>query len=190
KQSQKSPTSWTEEEETFFIDFLISEVASSGDGGFKKITFQEAAKHLKAKFLQQVGGEKTAASCQSKFQGLKKSYNVVIDIRNTSGFTWSDKNGAGIALKNNDVWDKYARKFPAVRLFKNKGFIHFHTMEQLMPSTGKGDYVFHPGQQVTQDGGTATSTQPHGQSNVPTTSLSESATGSSTQSQLALCCCR
>ncbi|KIK81560.1 hypothetical protein PAXRUDRAFT_122979, partial [Paxillus rubicundulus Ve08.2h10] len=100
---------WTEEEETFFIDFLISEFTSLGDGGFKKLTFQEAAKCLKVKFLQQAGGEKTVASCQRKFQGLKKSYNAVIDIKNTSGFTWSDQNGAGIALKNHDVWDRYAK---------------------------------------------------------------------------------
>ncbi|KIK77490.1 hypothetical protein PAXRUDRAFT_114796, partial [Paxillus rubicundulus Ve08.2h10] len=100
---------WTEEEETFSIDFLISEFASSGDGGFKKSTFQEAAKCPKVKFLQQVGGEKTVASFQSKFQGLKKSYNAVIDIKNTSGFTWNDQNGAGIALKNHDVWDGYAK---------------------------------------------------------------------------------
>ncbi|KIK97783.1 hypothetical protein PAXRUDRAFT_49855, partial [Paxillus rubicundulus Ve08.2h10] len=142
KQSQKFPALWTEEEETFFIDFLISEFASSGDGGFKKLTFQEAAKCLEVKFLQQAGGEKTVAICQSKFQGLKKSYNAVIDIKNMSGFTWSDQNGAEIALKNHDVWDRYAKKFPAVRPFKNKGFIHFHTMEQLMPTTGKGAYVF------------------------------------------------
>ncbi|KIK80394.1 hypothetical protein PAXRUDRAFT_72139, partial [Paxillus rubicundulus Ve08.2h10] len=135
---------WTEEEETFFINFLISEFASSGDGGFKRTTFQEAAKRLEVKFTEQAGGEKTFASCQSKFQALKKSYNAVIDIKNTSGFTWSDKNGAGIALKNDDIWDKYARvhrsttSWHGIRPFKNKGFVHFHAMEQLMPATGKG----------------------------------------------------
>ncbi|KIK76424.1 hypothetical protein PAXRUDRAFT_100051, partial [Paxillus rubicundulus Ve08.2h10] len=141
KQNRKLPALWTEEEETFFINFLISEFASSGNGGFKRTTFQEAAKHLEVKFTEQAGGEKTFASCQSKFQALKKSYNAVIDIKNRSGFTWSDKNRAGIALKNDDVCDKYARKRPAVRPFKNKGFVHFHSMEQLMPATGKGAYV-------------------------------------------------
>ncbi|KIK73208.1 hypothetical protein PAXRUDRAFT_108730, partial [Paxillus rubicundulus Ve08.2h10] len=68
-------------------------------------------------------------------------YNAVIDIKNMSGFTWSDQNGAGIVLKNHDVWDRYAKKHPAVRPFENKGFIHFHTMEQLMPATDKGAYV-------------------------------------------------
>ncbi|KIK94938.1 hypothetical protein PAXRUDRAFT_122076, partial [Paxillus rubicundulus Ve08.2h10] len=140
---------WTEEEETLFIDFLISEFASSGDGGFKKSTFQEAAKCLKVKVLQQVGGEKTVASCQSKLQGLKKSHNAVIDIKDMSGFTWSDQNGAGIVLKNHDVWDRYAKVYRPTaswhgsrpKPFKNKGFIYFHTMQQLMPATGKGAYV-------------------------------------------------
>ncbi|KIK75237.1 hypothetical protein PAXRUDRAFT_19172 [Paxillus rubicundulus Ve08.2h10] len=52
-------------------------------------------------------------------------------------------------------------------------------MEQLMPATGKGAYVFRPGQQVTWDDCTVTPTQSHGQSNVPPTGSSEFATGSS-----------
>ncbi|KIK81614.1 hypothetical protein PAXRUDRAFT_155678, partial [Paxillus rubicundulus Ve08.2h10] len=45
--------SWTEEEETSFINFLISEAASSGDEGFNKTTFQEAASKLNS-FNKQV----------------------------------------------------------------------------------------------------------------------------------------
>jgi hypothetical protein len=32
-----------------------------------------------------------------------------MDIKNTSGFTWSDEYGAGIVIKNDDVWDRYVK---------------------------------------------------------------------------------
>lgn len=32
-----------------------------------------------------------------------------MDIKNTSGFTWSDEYGAGIVKKNDDVWDRYSK---------------------------------------------------------------------------------
>jgi len=32
-----------------------------------------------------------------------------MDIKNTSGFTWSDEYGAEIVQKNDDVWDQYVK---------------------------------------------------------------------------------
>jgi hypothetical protein len=32
-----------------------------------------------------------------------------MDIKNTSGFTWSDEYGAGIVIKNDNVWDQYVK---------------------------------------------------------------------------------
>jgi hypothetical protein len=40
---------------------------------------------------------------------MKGLYNAVINIKNTSGFTWSDEHGAGIALKDDDVWTRYVK---------------------------------------------------------------------------------
>ncbi|KIK77789.1 hypothetical protein PAXRUDRAFT_776420 [Paxillus rubicundulus Ve08.2h10] len=64
--------------------------------------------------------------CRSEWTTLKAAYHAVVDIKNTSGFTWSDDQG----------WH------PAARPFKNKGFKHFHTIEQMMPEILKGTHVF------------------------------------------------
>ncbi|KAG1805290.1 hypothetical protein EV424DRAFT_1304639, partial [Suillus variegatus] len=63
---------------------------------------------------------------------LKTLYNAVVDIKNTSGFTWSDDNGAGIALKDDDVWVRYIKHHPTAKPFRTKGFSHLALMEQLV----------------------------------------------------------
>ncbi|KIK73097.1 hypothetical protein PAXRUDRAFT_179261, partial [Paxillus rubicundulus Ve08.2h10] len=58
-----------------------------------------------------------------------------------SGFTWSDDQGVGVTLKHNDLVHS-AQRHPTARPFKNKGFKHFHTIEQMMPKISKGTHVF------------------------------------------------
>ncbi|KIK72759.1 hypothetical protein PAXRUDRAFT_836380, partial [Paxillus rubicundulus Ve08.2h10] len=110
KKTRKPCAKWTTEEETTFVEFLLSKCSSSGDGSnFKKPTFTVAAVHLKVKFLNALGVEKMCDVCQGKWTALKAAYNVVVDIKDTSGFTWSDEHGGGIVLKHDDVWDWYVK---------------------------------------------------------------------------------
>jgi len=38
---------------------------------------------------------------------MKKQYYAVLDLKDASGFTYSDKDGAGIMLPQEYVWTKY-----------------------------------------------------------------------------------
>ena len=65
---RKPAASWTPEEETVLIDFLLSQFSASGDGNPKGPTLTEAAKLLKERFLNAYGAEKTAGVCKNKWQ--------------------------------------------------------------------------------------------------------------------------
>ncbi|KAG1809208.1 hypothetical protein EV424DRAFT_1350097 [Suillus variegatus] len=142
--SRKAAAIWTKEEETALLESLLGALSSSGDGGFKAPAFNAAAEDLKKKFPDQRGSVKTGTVCKNKWTSLKTLYNAVVDIKNTSGFTWSDENGAGIALKDDDVWVRYIKHHPTTKPFRTKGFSHLALMEQLVSSQGKGKYVFRP----------------------------------------------
>ncbi|KIK90715.1 hypothetical protein PAXRUDRAFT_151314 [Paxillus rubicundulus Ve08.2h10] len=110
KKTRKPCAKWTTEGETSFVEFLLSQCVSSGDGSnFKKPTFTASAMHLEVKFLNTSGAENMCDVCQGKWTALKAAYNAVVDIKNTLGFTWSDEHGGGIFLKHDDVWDWYAK---------------------------------------------------------------------------------
>jgi hypothetical protein len=64
------------------------------------------------------------------------------------------------------------QKCPAAKPFRNKPFVHFYAIEQLMPSVGKGAHVFCPGQQAgSGDMGTAAHASSSAQNLSPTTIL-------------------
>ncbi|KAG2127179.1 uncharacterized protein EDB93DRAFT_1257163 [Suillus bovinus] len=142
--SRKAPAVWSKAEETAFLEFLLKALPSSGDGGFKMPTFNQAATHLKEKFTQQRGAEKTGLVCKNKWTTLKKAYHSVIEIKCTSGFTWSDEHGVGIADRKDDVWARFTKSHPHAKPFMTRGFDHFEIMEQLMPNQSKGTHVFWP----------------------------------------------
>ncbi|KAG2359120.1 hypothetical protein BDR07DRAFT_1378921 [Suillus spraguei] len=64
---QKAPTIWSKAEETDLLEFILKALPSSGDGGFKMPTFNQAAAHLKEKHLYQKGAEKTGIVCKNKW---------------------------------------------------------------------------------------------------------------------------
>ncbi|KAG2068964.1 hypothetical protein BDR04DRAFT_1119394 [Suillus decipiens] len=76
---QKAPAIWSKAEETDLLEFLLKALPSSGDGGFKMPTFNQAAVHLKEKHLHQKGTEKTGIVCKNKLTALKKAYHSVIN---------------------------------------------------------------------------------------------------------------
>ncbi|KAG2100721.1 uncharacterized protein F5147DRAFT_776927 [Suillus discolor] len=65
--SCKAPAVWSKAEETALLEFLLKALPSSGDRGFKTSTFNQAATHLKEKFMQQRGAEKTGVVCKNKW---------------------------------------------------------------------------------------------------------------------------
>jgi len=50
---------------------------------------------------------------------MKKQYYAVLDLKDASGFTYSNKDGAGIMLPQEDVWTKYLKvRIKHARLLK------------------------------------------------------------------------
>ncbi|KIK93870.1 hypothetical protein PAXRUDRAFT_144068, partial [Paxillus rubicundulus Ve08.2h10] len=133
------------------LEVLLSQCLSSDNGSnFKKPTFTVAAMHLKVKFPNTSGAEKMCAVCQGKWTALKAAYNAVVDIKNTSGFTWSDEHSGGIVLKHDDIWDWYIKvcispiSHVIMKPYKNKGFRHFNAIGQMMPKIVKGTRILWP----------------------------------------------
>ncbi|KAG2356161.1 hypothetical protein BDR07DRAFT_1197725, partial [Suillus spraguei] len=128
-------------EEMTFLEFLVLVFPSSGDGGFKMPTFNQASTHLNAKYPHQRGAEKSGIVCKNKWTVLKKSYQSIVEIKCTSGFTWSNEQGVGITDRKDDVWAHFTKAHPHAKPFMMKGFDHFETMEHLMPTKSKGSHI-------------------------------------------------
>ncbi|KAG2342368.1 hypothetical protein BDR05DRAFT_1000997 [Suillus weaverae] len=137
--SRKAFTKWTEHDETLLIQFLANHKSEAGDTfSYKQMTFTEAAKYINDLSKHKKGAPKSRDPCKTKWTNLKAAYYAVVDIKKTSGFSWSDETGAGITDDHGDVWDKYVKTHhSAAKSFKNKGFSHFNDMDTFM-STGKG----------------------------------------------------
>ncbi|KAF9232201.1 hypothetical protein BU15DRAFT_55257, partial [Melanogaster broomeanus] len=139
--SRKQPAIWTEDEEAALLIFLLDNISAAGDGGFKLVTFNTAVSHLNTKFPGQTGGLKVGTSCKRKYASLKKLYEIVIDLKSASGFTWSEQGGAGITLESNSSWASYCKSHPGAKPFRTKGFPHFAAMEGLRGRQGKGAHI-------------------------------------------------
>ncbi|KAJ7478475.1 hypothetical protein FB451DRAFT_1365977 [Mycena latifolia] len=124
---------WTDPDIKFFLEFLIENIASVGDGGnFKMPIFTRA--YPKVNEIRTLGGLKSAKSCHGKYASLRATFAVVDHIKNhASGFTWDPTYGANIDAKP----------------FRNKGWVWLEQMEKLVPSQAKGAHVFRTGEAVT-----------------------------------------
>ncbi|KAG1884550.1 hypothetical protein F4604DRAFT_1509613, partial [Suillus subluteus] len=132
---------WELEEESELIAFLATHKAEAGDNTtFKNSVYSDASKHLNALYPTYRGAAKSQSSCKTKWNNLKKSYNVVKDIKSLSGFAWSDEHGAGVTPETSGAWDAHARvrAHPLSKPFAHKGFPHYAAVEALMPSAAKG----------------------------------------------------
>ncbi|KIK16343.1 hypothetical protein PISMIDRAFT_73490, partial [Pisolithus microcarpus 441] len=139
---------WSEEEECALVLYLQEHAPAAGDGlNFLKKHFNNATQHLKTQFPNQRGGEKIGTTCASKWTALKEEYFAVIDLKNASGFTWSDEHGAGME-SHDPVWRDYLKVMLVLQShrcaahFRNKGFHLFSLMAEMMPSHSKGMHIF------------------------------------------------
>ncbi|KAG2053300.1 hypothetical protein BDR06DRAFT_1021512 [Suillus hirtellus] len=162
----KQAAKWTTDEDTALIEYLCLHIPSDGTN-FKKQTWHGAATHLKERFPEHLGGEKTKSSCQTRWTKLKSSYHAVVDIKNASGFVWSDIDGAGITLEYESTWTNFLKSHKNAGPFKNTGFPHFDTIHQMLPRKSKGTWVHR--NDPRQPAGTASSA-------VPATALPEAST--------------
>ncbi|KAF9060759.1 hypothetical protein BDP27DRAFT_1184160, partial [Rhodocollybia butyracea] len=132
---------WTEEELDTYLQFLFKHRSEMGDGSnFKKKTFSAAAEHMEQSGRAS-GGEKDWEACRSKWQKVKKTYEVIGDIKAHTGWTWSNETGASITALNSDSWANFLKKHPLAKPFRNTGWPHLDIMEEIMPYRAKGSLV-------------------------------------------------
>ncbi|KAG1882528.1 hypothetical protein F4604DRAFT_1678494 [Suillus subluteus] len=91
--SHRLAAHWELEEESELIAFLATHKAEAGDNA----TFKNS------------GRCQIPVILQTKWNNLKKSYNVVKDIKSLSGFAWSDEHGAGVTPETSGAWAAHAR---------------------------------------------------------------------------------
>ncbi|THV03088.1 hypothetical protein K435DRAFT_652002 [Dendrothele bispora CBS 962.96] len=136
---------WTDTDITRFLDYLTEHHSKAGNGGnFTATIFKDAADHM-AQFDYE-GGMKDMKACRNKWGQLKGTCEVILEIKNQSGWTWSDDTGATIGVENSDLWEKFVKKKPAAKPFRNKGWKFFHSVHNLLPTAVKGTNVFRPTQ--------------------------------------------
>ena len=63
---------WNSEEETSFIEFLLSQKSRKADGGWRDAVMQEAADHLAKLGLLTKGLKKTKKMCEGKWKAVSE----------------------------------------------------------------------------------------------------------------------
>ncbi|CDO69914.1 hypothetical protein BN946_scf184884.g73 [Trametes cinnabarina] len=146
KPEKKITAHWTEEEEKILIDFLATDgKAAAADGAnYRKPVWEAAARKLGA--LPCKGAPKTWQVCKNKWGRLKKAYWAIVVLENYgSGLTYNEEKGAGITEDMEEIWAAYIKSHPDASPFKNRGFVHYPSMQPLMPTKAKGSNVFRAG---------------------------------------------
>ncbi|KAI9456700.1 hypothetical protein BJY52DRAFT_1275555 [Lactarius psammicola] len=91
------------------------------------------------------GGAKTFQSIQNRWQRLKQEFNIVKELRATSGFRWNNQEQSVTASR--DVWDAYVKTHPSANKFRKKPFPLYDTIADLVDGTkGTGKNAFRAGQ--------------------------------------------
>ncbi|KAL4078344.1 hypothetical protein V8B97DRAFT_1936806 [Scleroderma yunnanense] len=167
--------SWTDGDIDTLLDLAIVHKASAGEGMNFKAVFWNTVSTTLANPTK--GGPKTAKVCKEKWKRLRKTFDVIDCITNTSGFVYSLQSGANISLENEAVWNEFTKKYKGVSPFCNKGWLHYKKMKQLMPSKGKGLNCFSALSlsELHSTGGnrlsTSTSESEHGEGSTSTSTL-------------------
>ncbi|KIK72862.1 hypothetical protein PAXRUDRAFT_797039 [Paxillus rubicundulus Ve08.2h10] len=100
----KKPAVWTTDEESALPNFLFGELPKIGNGNFKKVMWNATSSHLMTRIPPQqvkgdTPGEKTSETCECKFKALKTPYYAVVDLKDGSGLTYTDQEGARVTLQ-------------------------------------------------------------------------------------------
>ena len=48
---------------------------------------------------------------------LKATYKAVVELKNASGFTYSDRDGAGITTVTEEPWKRFVKVRPPILIF-------------------------------------------------------------------------
>ncbi|KAG1793663.1 uncharacterized protein HD556DRAFT_1443453 [Suillus plorans] len=89
------------------------------------------------------------------------TFNVVDRLANYSGIDFSLEHGANITEAPESVWTDLVKSIPHAKQYKNKGWLHYDALKDILPSMGRGDITHHatmwPAVAVSDQGGSTAS---------------------------------
>ncbi|KAJ7908532.1 hypothetical protein B0H13DRAFT_2331302 [Mycena leptocephala] len=123
----KGYADWTTNPEdlTHLIDFLYEQRSRIGDGGnWDKTVRNEAAAHMASNWPPKKGGPKTANSIVTKWKGMRKLYDRILQAKQkaypgASGWTYSDN--LGFTDDTRDTWSNFAKAHSHFKPFATRG---------------------------------------------------------------------
>ncbi|KIM60180.1 hypothetical protein SCLCIDRAFT_124873, partial [Scleroderma citrinum Foug A] len=128
--------SWSDADTHVLLDLVATQKAKAGDGlNFKTAFWNAVAAGL---CNPTKGVVKSSNACKEKWKRLRKTYELVTRICNTSGFAYSLESGVNVQPESEDIWTVFLKNNKDANSFKNKGWPYYERMKQFMPSQGKG----------------------------------------------------
>ncbi|KAJ6601683.1 hypothetical protein B0H10DRAFT_2196129 [Mycena sp. CBHHK59/15] len=150
---RKEPADWASNPEdlTHVLDFLHEQRSRVGDGGnFDKTVMNEAAAHMASNWPPKKGGPKTAGSTATKWKVMRKLYEQILQAKQKAypgalGWTYTDELGFNVTDDDQEAWSNFAKAHPHFKPFATRGWPHFTTVDEIVPSHALGRHVFSPG---------------------------------------------
>ncbi|KAJ7765582.1 hypothetical protein B0H16DRAFT_1687242 [Mycena metata] len=139
------------EDVTHVLQFLHERRSRMGDGGnFDKTVFNEAAVYMASQWPPKKGGPKTAKAIETKWKALRKLHEYILQVKQksypgASGWTYTDERGFNVTDDNREAWDNFVKAHTHFKPFATTGWIHFKTVDEMVPSRARGRYVFNAG---------------------------------------------
>ncbi|KAJ6621532.1 hypothetical protein B0H10DRAFT_2215170 [Mycena sp. CBHHK59/15] len=166
----RNAADWTTHPEDFThaLQFLHDQKSRISDGGnFDKTVMNEAAVYMAENWPPQASGPKTANSIMTKWKAVRgnmaqflsddnfqlhacKLHEYILQAKQkrypgASGWTYTDELGFNVTDNDQDAWKKFAKAHQHFKPFATCGWIHFKTVDEIIPLLACGHYVFHGG---------------------------------------------
>ncbi|KAG2050115.1 hypothetical protein BDR06DRAFT_974769 [Suillus hirtellus] len=126
----KECTIWSLNDETWLIQHISTHRTKGGEGlNFDK-TFWATASAVMAADQSMQGHVKTSEACQSK-------------LANYFRINFSLKHGANIMEASESVWTDLVKSISQAKQYKNKGWLYYDILKDILPSKGEGDITHH-----------------------------------------------
>ncbi|KAG1908674.1 uncharacterized protein F5891DRAFT_1180214 [Suillus fuscotomentosus] len=139
----KEHTIWSLNDESWLIQHISTHRTKGGEGlNFDK-TFWAATSAAMAADQSMQGCVKTSEACQSKWSQIHRTFNVVDRLANYSRIDFSLEHSANITEASESVWTDLVKSIPQAKQYKNKGWPHYDTLKDILPSKERGDIVHH-----------------------------------------------
>ncbi|KAJ7039986.1 hypothetical protein C8F04DRAFT_1178338 [Mycena alexandri] len=139
------------EDTTHVLAFFHARISRLGEGGNPdKTLYNEAAAHMASQWPPKKGGPKTAKSIETKWKALRKLHGYILQAKQkaycgASGWTYTDEGGFNVTDDDREAWENFVKVHPHFKPFATTGWIHFKTVDDMVPSRARGRYVFNAG---------------------------------------------